>query len=134
MTAQLEDAWPHSRACGFVKHAHGKACSYDCPTCGEGTSAHARVAVYRLKDADVRAIQVTIDNGPQVAAWCGGRHVVERKASDHTDVAQWVEVPTLRGVEKAHVGDYVLCRSNGRFTAVVQQVFTDVYELLAGVR
>lgn len=135
MTAQLGDAWPHSRACGFVPHPHGRACSHDCPTCGEKAEASTRVATYRIKDADVQAIQVTADNGPQIAAWCGGRHVVEQKSSDHTDVAQWVEIPTLSGApDKAHVGDYVLRRSNGRFAAVVQRVFADVYELLAGVR
>lgn len=133
MTAQLGDAWPHSRACGALFHPHGRACSHDCPTCGEGVEARNRISTYRIKDADVQAIQVNADNGPQVAAWCGGRHVVEQKSSDHTDIAQWVEVPTLRGVEKAYVGDYVLRRSNGRFVAVVQRVFVDVYELLAGV-
>lgn len=31
--AQQPDRRPHSRACGFAQHAHGPACSADCPTC-----------------------------------------------------------------------------------------------------
>lgn len=28
-----KDVRPHSRACGFRKHDHGKDCSTNCPTC-----------------------------------------------------------------------------------------------------
>lgn len=30
---QQKDTRPHSRACGFMAHAHGNACSPNCPTC-----------------------------------------------------------------------------------------------------
>lgn len=32
-TDQPEPEGPHSRACGFAQHAHGVACSDNCPTC-----------------------------------------------------------------------------------------------------
>lgn len=32
------DRRPHSRACGLAQHAHGTACSSNCPTCGGKTT------------------------------------------------------------------------------------------------
>jgi hypothetical protein len=29
------DQRPHSRACGYLDHSHGTACSSNCPTCYE---------------------------------------------------------------------------------------------------
>lgn len=124
---------PHSRACGILPHDHGTRCSHDCPTCGSGPTEPPTVATYRIKDSDVQAIQFDGTNGPWIAAWCGGRHVVEHKPSDPTDVAQWVEIPTLSSSPaKAYVGDYVLRRTGGRFAAASQRVFDDVYAPLVG--
>ena len=30
---QTDSGRPHSRACGWMRHDHGRECSYNCPTC-----------------------------------------------------------------------------------------------------
>lgn len=62
---------------------------------------------YRKKPVVIEAMRFYDDEQsmPEVAKWCGGRIGSEAKPSDHTDVAYWLEIPTLEGVMKASPGE-----------------------------
>lgn len=68
------------------------------------------------------------ENADVIAAWCGGRVHSEAKASDPTDVAVWVTLPTLGGKRSAAVGQYVVRDETGKFTACNAEKFTSAYE------
>ncbi|MEL0525957.1 hypothetical protein, partial [Neisseria gonorrhoeae] len=63
-----------------------------------------------------------------VARWCGGRIRSEAKASDPTDVAYWIEIPTLEGVMTASRGDYVIKGVQGEFYPCKPDIFESTYE------
>ena len=67
---------------------------------------------YTTKPTDVMATEVNARDIQGIARWCGGKAVEDAKASDPTDVARWIEVPTLKGVKKAKIGDYIV-QTNG---------------------
>ena len=69
----------------------------------------------------------------EVARWCGGRIGSEAKASDHTDVAYWIDIPTLEGVMKASPGDYIIKGVQGEFYPCKADIFEATYERM-GVR
>lgn len=66
----------------------------------------------------IYAVQVTRDNAAAVAREIGGQVVEDPKASDPTDVAMWLHIPTLRGAQRLLItseGPVVgRCRDNGR--------------------
>ena len=64
----------------------------------------------------------------EVARWCGGRIGSEAKASDHTDVAYWIDIPTLEGVMKASPGDYIIKGVQGGFYPCKPDIFEATYE------
>ena len=64
----------------------------------------------------------------EVARWCGGRIGSEAKASDHTDVAHWIDIPTLEGVMKASPGDYIIKGVRGEFYPCKPDIFEATYE------
>lgn len=55
---------------------------------------------YSPRSPDVFAYRVTRNNMKEAAAEMGGRIETEAKASDPTDVAAWILVPTLDGVQR----------------------------------
>lgn len=88
---------------------------------------------YRKKPVTIEAINYDGGNGKVVALWCGGRERAERKASDPTDVAQWIDIPTLEGVMKASIGDWIIRGVQGEFYPCKPDIFTATYEPM-GVR
>ena len=88
-----------------------------------------------MKLVKIEAMRVYADElvMSEVARWCGGRMNSEAKASDHTDVAYWLEVPTIQGVVKARPGDYVIKDAQGRFFVHGRQDFESTYERV-GIR
>ena len=66
----------------------------------------------------------------EVARWCGGRICSEAKASDRTDVAYWLDIPTLEGVMKASPGDYIIRGVQGEFYPCKPNIFEDTYEVV----
>lgn len=85
---------------------------------------------YRNKPVFVEAMRFYGDElvMAEVARWCGGRVRSEEKASDHTDVAYWLDLPTLEGVMTAHRGDYVVKGAQGEFYPCKPGVFEATYE------
>lgn len=85
---------------------------------------------YRKKPVVVEAMRFYADHlvMSEIAYWCGGRIASETKASDHTDVAYWIDIPTLEGVMKAHPGDYIVRGVKGEFYPCKPGIFEATYE------
>ena len=85
---------------------------------------------YRKKPVMVEAMRFYADElvMVEVARWCGGRIGSEAKASDHTDVAYWIDIPTLEGVMKASPGDYIIKGVQGEFYPIKESIFRETYE------
>ena len=66
----------------------------------------------------------------EVARWCGGRIDSEEKASDRSDVAYWLDIPTLEGVMKASPGDYIIRGVQGEFYPCKPNIFENTYEVV----
>ena len=90
---------------------------------------------YRKKPVEIEAMRFYADHlvMTEVARWCGGRINSEAKASDHTDVAYWIDIPTLEGVMKASPGDYIIKGVQGEFYPIKEAIFLETYERV-GVR
>ena len=65
----------------------------------------------------------------EVARWCGGL-ICSAKASDWTDVAYWLDIPTLEGVMKASPGDYIIRGVRGEFYPCKPNIFEDTYQVV----
>lgn len=85
---------------------------------------------YRKKPVVIEAMRFYADHlvMTEVARWCGGRIESEAKASDHTDVAYWIAIPTLEGVMKASPGDYVIKGMQGEFYPCKPAIFNATHE------
>ena len=90
---------------------------------------------YRKKPVVIEAMRFYADElvMVEVARWCGGRVCSESKASDPTDVAYWIDIPTLEGVMKASLGDYIIKGVRGEFYPCKPDIFEDTYERV-GIR
>ena len=84
---------------------------------------------FRKRPVEIEAVQFTRDNGTIVAKWCGGRWVAERKPSDASDVAERVEIPTLEGVMRASLNDWVIKGVQGEFYPCKPEIFAATYEV-----
>ncbi|GGJ55848.1 hypothetical protein [Glutamicibacter ardleyensis] len=73
-----------------------------------------------IRDFERRAIDI--------AHWCGGRFDCEAKASDPTDVAYWIDIPTLEGVMKARLGWWIIRGVQGEFYPCEPQIFEATYD------
>jgi hypothetical protein len=89
------------------------------------------VQTYRKKPVVIAAMELCRDNPDDVAAWCGGRSIHDPKASDPTDVYVGVDIPTLEGVMRASVGDYVIRGVKGEFYPCKPDIFGATYEPVA---
>lgn len=101
------------------------------------------MAKYRKKPVEIEAMQLTRENAPEVAAWCGGRVIEESKPGDPTDRYIAVEIPTLEGVMRAESfhpstwdpatlryvgGDYVIRGVQGEFYPCKPDIFASTYD------
>lgn len=82
-----------------------------------------RKAIDTLQYVQVNRYQIMRfngENGPDIAAWCGGTYKEEAKASDPTDVAYWIEFSNSQGKHKAQIWDYVVRNEQGVFSVISQ--------------
>jgi hypothetical protein len=86
------------------------------------------MSMFRKKPVVIEACQLDRANCEAIARWCGGRSAMEAKPSDPSDVAQWVEIPTLEGVMRAQIGDWVIRGVKGEFYPCKPDIFADTYE------
>jgi hypothetical protein len=85
-------------------------------------------AIYRKKPVEIQAVLFDKSNGGPAAKWCGGRNRFEAKASDPTDVAEWIDIPTLEGVMRANLGDYIIRGVQGEFYPCKPNIFAATYD------
>ena len=86
-----------------------------------------RPETFIKKPVTIQAWRLTRDNIKQVAEWCGGQAEFEEKPSDPTDVHWWLDIPTLEGVMKGSLGDYVIRGVKGEFYACKPDIFEATY-------
>ena len=86
---------------------------------------------YMKKPVVIAAHQLTKENLKELAQWCGGRAKEEPKPSDPTDVAYWLEIPTLEGTMHARIGDYIIKGVQGEFYSCREDIFEQTYEPVA---
>lgn len=63
---------------------------------------------------------VSETNAEQIAAWCGGRAVVQHDALDPDKLIPGVNVPVGDKVERAMIGDIVIRKNDGSYEIVKQ--------------
>ena len=90
------------------------------PVTIEAMRFEAQLIGETIRDFERRAIEV--------ARWCGGKFDCEAKASDPTDVAYWLDIPTLEGVMMASVGDWIIRGVQGEFYPCKPDIFEATYE------
>ena len=86
------------------------------------------MTLYRKKPVVIEAHLFRRTNGLLVAEWCGGRNQSARKASDHTDIYEWIDIPTLEGTMHASIGDYIIKGVRGEFYPCKPDIFRATYE------
>lgn len=83
---------------------------------------------YRKKPVIIEAHELTVETAAGLSKWCGGRVREESKASDYTDVAVFLDIPTLEGVMTANVGDFIIKGVQGEFYPCKSDIFWETYE------
>lgn len=84
---------------------------------------------FTKKPVVVQAVQFDRTNGGVVAKWCGGWNRFEEKASDPTDIAEWIDIPTLEGTMRADLGDWIIRGVEGEFYPCKPAIFAKTYDL-----
>jgi hypothetical protein len=85
---------------------------------------------YRLITFTVEAMQLTPERHDDAALWTGGMKVVETDPRDPNKKFVALNIPTVRGMERASEGDYIVKdASNGGFCVVKKRDFEAKYEL-----
>lgn len=85
---------------------------------------------YRKRPVEIEAARFTSGDS-SIASWCGGRYRRESKSSDPTDVAEWIDIPTLEGVVRANVGDWIIRGVAGEFYPCKPDIFDATYEAVS---
>lgn len=86
---------------------------------------------FRKKPVEIEAVRFDQSNGSVVAKWCGGRNQFEAKASDPTDIAEWIDIPTLEGTMRANLGDWIIRGVAGEFYPCKPDIFDATYEAVS---
>lgn len=89
---------------------------------------------YRKKPVVVEAVRWdgSLKSTKDVTRWCGGAYDFAVKPSDHTDKAEWIFIPTLEGVMRADVGDWIIKGVKGEFYPCKNEIFEETYEREGG--
>ena len=89
---------------------------------------------FRKKPVEIEAVQWdgSLLSTDAITAWCGGRYNYETKPSDHTDKAEWIDIPTLEGVMRASVDDWIIKGAKGEFYPIKDAIFRETYEPVEG--
>ena len=87
------------------------------------TTYQVRAIVY-----EVEALKVTAQDAKQISRWCGGEVVTEINPIDKSIRFSKVGIPTLKGVEWALDGDYVVKWPGSGFTMMSKSEFEWFFE------
>jgi hypothetical protein len=83
---------------------------------------------YRKRPVVIEAVRFDRSNGGPLAKWCRGRNGLVSNPSDPTDVFEWIDIPTVKGVRRAVLGDYVTKDEHGEFYPCKPDIFEATYE------
>lgn len=77
-----------------------------------------KIKTYERRSFDVEAVQVTMENIVEVAAWCSGQVCeIENKTDNNDRVPHYIKVAVHRPANsrqtRAHIGDWVLRMGHG---------------------
>lgn len=82
------------------------------------------IGEYTTKANRQQAVQITRENLGELANWCGGKVHSESKSSDPSDIFEQLWVPTINGLLKLDVGDWLLKSHNdGQFRGMADGRF-----------
>lgn len=82
----------------------------------------------RIPEDYREARKLTFPNREEIAQWCGGMIKEESKSSDPTDISIELLLPNVTGNQRAHIGNYIVRDSNGRFNVVKASEWLAEYE------
>ncbi len=78
---------------------------------------------FRKKPVVIEAEEIqSYHDLPRIAAWCGGVYGQE------TDGPAYLTIPTLEGVMRADVGDWVIRGVSGEFYPCKHHIFIQTYD------
>lgn len=86
---------------------------------------------FRKKPITVEAVLLTSKNIYDVACWCGGRvdgRICEEDEYQSYQDLRYLSIPTLEGVMRADLGDYVIRGVAGEFYPFDPDSFKKTYE------
>ena len=83
---------------------------------------------FRKKPVEIEAREFVPEQAEAIAYWCSGRIREEEKASDPSDVAIFLDIPTLEGTMTANRGDWVIRGVKGEFYPCKPDIFDQTYE------
>jgi hypothetical protein len=69
------------------------------------------------------------DRAKEIAQWCGGKRIRDDKTGQQLKTYYWsIEIPTLEGVMRASLGDFIIKGVNGEFYPCKPDIFAKTYE------
>ena len=87
------------------------------------------IGEYTTKANRQQAVQITRENLGELANWCGGKVHSDPKSSDPSDIFEQLWVPTINGILKLDVGDWLLKSHNdGQFRGMADDRFQKEFQ------
>jgi hypothetical protein len=83
---------------------------------------------FRKKPVEIEAIQFTRENGPELAAWSGGKWRSLYGRGDRGEDISHVIIPTLEGDHRADLGDFIIKGVKGEFYPCKPDIFAATYD------
>jgi hypothetical protein len=88
---------------------------------------------YRKKPAVIEARKFdglgSLDDARDLAAWCGGLFAYDAHTGQEHKTYYWsIAIPTLEGVMRARVGDYIIRGIQGEYYPCKPDIFAATYE------
>jgi hypothetical protein len=87
-----------------------------------------KIKIFRKKPVEIQAIPLTAENAEYVARWCNGVVVKYESVDDPTDVTVTLDIPTLEGVMRGEVGDFIIKGLKGEFYPCKSDIFVESYD------
>lgn len=86
------------------------------------------MGLFRKRPVVVEAKQLTFATLDEVTYWCGGNVQQQPKPSDVNDVWTFINIPTLEGIMRGDMGDYIIKGVQGEFYPCKPDIFEATYE------
>jgi hypothetical protein len=83
---------------------------------------------FRKKPVVIEARQLSRENGPELAAWCGGVWNSLYGRGDHGEDISHISIDTLEGRMRADLGDWIIKGVKGEFYPCKPDIFAATYE------